>query len=67
MRMKVFIEEKETEDVHLEELIEFHKKLEALQPKVSSVYNTLNIYIYFGLHNIFLFFVIFLRAWTRCI
>jgi len=37
MRMKVFIGEKESEDIHLEELIEFSKKLEALHPKVSSV------------------------------
>ncbi|AED95367.1 unnamed protein product [Arabidopsis thaliana] len=33
MRMKVFIGEKESEDIHLEELIEFSKKLEALHPK----------------------------------
>ncbi|OAO92176.1 hypothetical protein AXX17_AT5G44770 [Arabidopsis thaliana] len=34
MRMKVFIGEKESEDIHLEELIEFSKKLEALHPKI---------------------------------
>ncbi|CAL9241651.1 unnamed protein product [Arabidopsis halleri] len=33
MRMKVFIGEKESEDIHLEELIEFSRKLEALHPK----------------------------------
>lgn len=37
MRMKVFIGEKESEDIHLEELIEFSRKLEALYPKVSRV------------------------------
>ncbi|KAG7536202.1 hypothetical protein ISN44_As13g001630 [Arabidopsis suecica] len=33
MRMKVFIGEKESEDIRLEELIEFSRKLEALHPK----------------------------------
>ncbi|XP_010481464.1 PREDICTED: uncharacterized protein LOC104760267 [Camelina sativa] len=30
MRMKVFVDEKESEDIHLDELYEFNKKLEAL-------------------------------------
>ncbi|CAE6216134.1 unnamed protein product [Arabidopsis arenosa] len=36
VKMKVFIGEKESEDIHLEELIEFSRKLEALHPKVKT-------------------------------
>lgn len=41
-RMKRFIGEKKIDDLNLRELIEFEKKLETLQPNVSSAhFNTL--------------------------